>query len=682
MRGNYSFGMVKKSEDILKKQKRLVKEATAYVKPFRKDLKQYEDFYDGKQWPFGQNRPVRNEILKIIETEVPILTDSSPGIDILAEQEGREQDAELLQSAIHNVFDFNNVDSLLEEVVRSSLVSWSGWLYPDFDPDAAHGDGEIIIKILPWRQVLVDPTAVSIDKANYAIMQVPTKIDEIKRRFGAKAKDIKPQRITMTEQGDILDKSQTESFDSNFFGESEQEGNKFNLDNMAILEETWLRDYSTIPIPEEETLAEIQAENEELMNGINPRANRYENHEAHLEGHAVQLIQILSQALQVPTSEITQEDIEALKQDEMLGVLIEIHQDHAKTHELLFEENPKAEKPKYATNWRVLINVGEIILYDGAPEVLDGMIPLVNVHAYKNGTWHGFGEVKNIIEIQKTLNENRYAMLQGLRLMSNPIWIRDEDSGVPADQINNEPGAVYTKKRGTELRRESGVPVSADLVRQVEQDAVVMGAISGLNEATQGVSPGASASGRQTRILRDQAVGRIRLKSRHIIDSMDRLGQLTASRIVQYYPPEKMLRTKSDTGDVQFQRFDPERVQDLKYFVNVVPGTTAGIDKEVIEAEARALLDGGQIDFKEFLAISSLPFKDTLLKSRAEKDELAQALQELEQGNQQLEQDNLVLRAKLSPETLSNEEIKILEEMQRQEVNEQLTQLQGEEQNA
>jgi hypothetical protein len=560
---------------------------------------------------------------------------------------------------------------LQEEAIRSSLISWPAWLYPDFDPDAARGDGEIIIKLLPWRQVLVDPTAVSIDKANYAIIQIPTKVEEIKRRFGAKAKDVKPQKLLMSEQGDILDKNQTESFDSNFFGDSEAEGNKFNLDDMALLEETWMRDYTMVPIPEEDTIIEVQSENQELLNGINPRASKYESHQAHIEAHTSQLLQILSQALFIPVENITQDDIEALKEDENLGVLIEIHQDHVRVHGMLVDENEKGERPKYATNWRVLINAGDVILYDGQPDVLDGMIPLVNFHSYKNGTWHGFGEVKNIIEIQKTLNENRYAMLQGLRLMSNPIWIRDEDSGVPAAQINNEPGAVYTKKRGTELRRESGVPISADLVRQVEQDAIVMGAISGLNEATQGVSPGASASGRQTRILRDQAVGRIRLKSRHIIDSMTRLGNLVASRIIKYYPPEKMLRTKAKTGEIEFQRFDPERVQDLKYFVNVVPGTTAGIDKEIVEAEARTLLDKGQITFKEYLSISSLPFKDTLVKSLNERENTDAAIQDLEMKN-------LVLRAKLDPESLSPEEVKILEELQREEATNELTQLQGE----
>jgi hypothetical protein len=663
--------MVKKSNDILKKQRKLLKEAQGYVKPFRQDLQQYEDFYNNKQWPFGQKRPARNEVFKIIETEVPILTDSMEGTDILSEQEGREEDARLLETAVHNVYEFNHLASLQEEAIRSSLISWPAWLYPDFDPDAARGDGEIIIKLLPWRQVLVDPTAVSIDKANYAIIQIPTKVEEIKRRFGAKAKDVKPQKLLMSEQGDILDKNQTESFDSNFFGDSEAEGNKFNLDDMALLEETWMRDYTMVPIPEEDTIIEVQSENQELLNGINPRASKYESHQAHIEAHTSQLLQILSQALFIPVENITQDDIEALKEDENLGVLIEIHQDHVRVHGMLVDENEKGERPKYATNWRVLINAGDVILYDGQPDVLDGMIPLVNFHSYKNGTWHGFGEVKNIIEIQKTLNENRYAMLQGLRLMSNPIWIRDEDSGVPAAQINNEPGAVYTKKRGTELRRESGVPISADLVRQVEQDAIVMGAISGLNEATQGVSPGASASGRQTRILRDQAVGRIRLKSRHIIDSMTRLGNLVASRIIKYYPPEKMLRTKAKTGEIEFQRFDPERVQDLKYFVNVVPGTTAGIDKEIVEAEARTLLDKGQITFKEYLSISSLPFKDTLVKSLNERENTDAAIQDLEMKN-------LVLRAKLDPESLSPEEVKILEELQREEATNELTQLQGE----
>lgn len=667
--------MVNKKDDILKRQKDLFKEVSSYVKPFRKDLKQYEDFYNNKQWPFGQQRPVRNEIFKIIETEVPILTDSMPGTDIIAEQEGREEDASLLEAAVHNVYDFNNMNLLQSQAIRSALISWPSWLYPDYDPDAADGDGEIRIKALPWRQVFVDPTASTIDEAQYAIIRIPLKLSEIQRRFPEKAEDIKPQRITLSEQGDILDKSQAESFDSNFFGDSELEENRFNLEDMAILEETWMRDYTKVDIPEEETIEEVQAENQELLSGINPRASKYENHQVHLEAHTVQLVQIAAEALQVSPEEVTEELIEALKEDEELGIVIEITQDHLRVHELLMEDNPKAQRPKYRNNWRVLINVEKTILYDGEPEVADGMIPLVPIYAYKDDTWHGFGEVKNIIELQKTLNENRYSVLQGLRLMTNPIWIRDEDSGVSAAQISNEPGAVFTKKRGTELRRESGVQMSPDLFNQVENDANTMGSISGLNEATQGVSPGASASGRQVRILRDQAVGRIRLKSRYLIDSMQRMGKLTASRIIHYYSPEKMLRVKPESGGVQFVQFDPDRLQDLKYFVNVVPGTTAGIDKEVIEAEAKELLTNGLIDFKDFLKVSSLPFKDTLLKSIDEKENVEATIQDLEQ-------QNLILKSKLAPEALSKDEVQLLEELQREEINNNLVQLEEQQQGA
>jgi len=90
-----------------------------------------------------------------------------------------------------------------------------------------------------------------------------------------------------------------------------------------------------------------------------------------------------------------------------------------------------------------------------------------------------------------------------------------------------------------------------------------------------------------------------------------------------------------------------------------------------VEAEARTLLDKGQITFKEYLSISSLPFKDTLVKSLNERENTDAAIQDLEMKN-------LVLRAKLDPESLSPEEVKILEELQREEATNELTQLQGE----
>lgn len=196
--------------ETLKKIRELFSEAAKYRNQFEKDWKTYEKFYDGKHWPEGSKRPVRNEIFKIIEGEVPILTDRMPGTDVLARQEGREEDAKLLQTAIHNVYEDNALHLKQSQAVRATLISAPSYFYPDFDPDAEDGEGAILIKILPWRQVYIDPSAELVDTATYAIIRIPMKIDEIVRKFPKLKDKIKPQNISFSNQGDIVDSNSRE----------------------------------------------------------------------------------------------------------------------------------------------------------------------------------------------------------------------------------------------------------------------------------------------------------------------------------------------------------------------------------------------------------------------------------------------------------------------------------------
>jgi hypothetical protein len=289
------------------------------------------------------------------------------------------------------------------------------------------------------------------------------------------------------------------------------------------------------------------------------------------------------------------------------------------------------------------------------------MYPVVPFYAYKDETsFWGTGEVKNILPIQKSLNEMDWAEYAGLRLVANPGWIADESSGVDESTLTNEQGLVVIKKQGTEVRRLEAGQISPQLGARRDSDIQSMQDISGINEATMGEAPTGDPSGVAIKKLQQQAIGRIRLKSRSYEEySIPRRDKLILSRVVKYYSTERKLRIEDDFGQISFISFDPEEVKDLKYDLHLNPGTTAGLDKEAVYQLMTGLAQNQVIDPKTYIQAIDIPQKGKILQSIEENDEKNAMLE-------QLQSENLQMKAQFAPETLSEDEIKLLKEQESQ----------------
>ena len=253
-----------------------------------------------------------------------------------------------------------------------------------------------------------------------------------------------------------------------------------------------------------------------------------------------------------------------------------------------------------------------------------------------------------------------WAEYSGLRLVGNPGWVVDESSGVDEETLTNEPGLVILKKQGTEVSRLAPGQISNQLINRKMEDVSSMLEISGVNEATMGEAPTGDPSGVAIKKLQQQAIGRIRQKSRLIEEySLPRRDKLILSRIMKYYSNERKLRIEDEQGQISFIDFSPEEVQDLKYDLVVSPGTSAGYDKEAVYAIMSQLAGSQMIDPKTFVSSIDIPHKSKVLRSIAENDQVQAMLQ-------QLQTENLQLKAQFAPQALTEEEIKLLEQQEPQ----------------
>jgi predicted DNA-binding protein YlxM (UPF0122 family) len=626
-------------EDTLEMCDRYFQEADEYRRQFEQKWEEYERYYDGNHWKDDQ-RPTKNFIFSTVETEVPILTDSRPAPDVLPWEmdDGGEEKAKILSSCLTWVFDQQKLENKLAQTCRRSLISGTGYLYPDYDPDLERGEGAVTIKNLNWRNVWLDPAVSDIDDCYYGIIKTPARVADIARQFKVDQKDIPRVSASFLNNTDSANNGR----DPNRWNppSAGDTVDKYNAEDITVLEEYWLKDYSMVEIDPQETTTEIAKEAEQLINGINPDISKYEDHAEHMAAHEELKSIIVSQKMNIPAEMMDDQILQGLQeQDEEIFLINHIIDDHIASHKAMMEINPDSKKPKYANNLRLIIKVDKMVLYDGNPPVEDdGMIPLVPVYCYKEeDKIYGFGEVKNILPIQKSFNEMDRSEYEALRLVSNPGWIKDEKSNVDNDSLTNEPGIVITTSNGGNLKRLEPGQVSPQLAIRKEEDRQSMEIISGINEGTQGRKPTGVTAASAIRALQEQSVGRVRLKTRGIEnDSMLRLGKLVLNRVIKYWSTERKLRIYDNNRAIKYIDFRPNELRGFKYDVKVVPGSTAGIDKESIFALYADMLKNQLITPKMFFTAVDIPYKATILKMLEEQDQIQMQMGQLAEENARL----------------------------------------------
>lgn len=644
--------------DIVKKVDRFFRESGDFRKEYEHSYEECEDFYAGKHWPVADDRPFKNYCFQAVETEAPLLTDSRPATDVVPfdpEDPEQDQKAKMLNAAKRSVYATQNLEQKDAMAVKTMLKVGPAFQYVDWDPDLNNGEGEVTVKNVSWRQVYLDPTACDLDESRFLGFKFPTDVEQLKRRFPKKRDVIEKIVPVDIDRGnnDHLDE------DQNLRQYSGRAGlvDRYKSDSITTVEEMWLKDYSMESIPEDETQSEIARESVEIQSGINPDISKYEDHVAHIQGHREQKIILAATALQVPVEQVTDQDIENLRQDEQIGLIFQIIDDHISMHEALYQENAhdSGKRPKYPNFMRLVIKVGKSLLYDGLPPVADGMFPLVPFYAYKDdeSCWPT-GELHNIIPVQKSLNEMDFAEYSSLRLCGNSGYIVDESSGVDENTLTNDPGLVIVKKQGTEVRRLEPGQVSPQFQVRKLNDLQAMRDITGLGDAIMGQAPANDPSGEAIRRLQQQQLGRVRLKSRWLEEyTIPRRDKLVLSRIVKYYSTERKLRIYDDNGKIKYIDFKPEEIKGFEYDLVVSPGSAAGFDRGTIATIGMQLHQGGIIGPKLLVDMVDPPMRGRILEEIASKD---QTKSEMER----LAQENLQLKAQFAPEALTPEEMKMI----------------------
>jgi len=209
------------------------------------------------------------------------------------------------------------------------------------------------------------------------------------------------------------------------------------------------------------------------------------------------------------------------------------------------KDRSKTENKKYEFKnaARKTVLVGEIIADDGENPYNDGQHPVDML------TWHrdynsafGWGDVELLKSPQEMQNKILATIVENVILMANAIWVGDKDALDKADwqKLNNAPGSYVKINPGRVLKRESGVPLPANVLEVLSSLGIASEKITGMVDVMRGIRSGQVSSGVGIESLQMMAQALIRLRARSLEAMQARIGRKLISRIFQFYSPERI----------------------------------------------------------------------------------------------------------------------------------------------
>lgn len=675
----------KKGPTAIEVRDSVKKDVEKYYNQRKKNWKDEEELYFGKCWKnTNQYRPYENHVFPLIETAVPILTDNLPAPSVSVVDPSRIQHAKNLEKAIMWVNEDQNLPLKFPEVVRLSLTTGNGYIHPYYDFEADGGEGKEIYEVLKYNRVKLSGRTDNIEDCDKARIELSRSRDWLKLRYPEKSEEL--EKTSAPEPKDLDDERGKETEDSGSGYSKRDVPCDYEDDDTLKLVCTYKKDFTLEDIPEEDILKELEEEVDEIVQGVAPNLNKWQNHKRHIEAHA-DAINMLLENLGIPANtdfegvyaaieQLVQQNPEASEQFEAELAKIKVMFDHIEEHTMYVKLNPKGKRLKYKGGYRCIETVNDIVCYDGPNKSWHKQIPIVPFYCYRNGTIYADGMIRNIADSQRMQAVMGYKEYKGLQKVSNPEKEVNLESGLTKDDITNEDGAVYETKVGTSwtVRNLQVGQVSEQGRRFQEDRKTTMDGISGMTDPTRGELPDGRLSEVTVTKTQNQALGRIRLKDRqNHYYSLRRLSKLVASDIIQHWTTEKVLEIEGEGDNMMQIIFNPLEIQDLEFDIKATAGNMSGIDKDAFNAFASQLLNAQKITFSQFAEIIDMPKAAKLKEFAQQNDQITQQAQASAQEMEALRLENIKLKEALSPALLSNEENKALEEVKRGDLTNEVT---------
>ena len=224
------------------------------------------------------------------------------------------------------------------------------------------------------------------------------------------------------------------------------------------------------------------------------------------------------------------------------------------------------------------------------------------------------GMVRELEPLQKAHNSalSRYAMI--MMLSANPKVVADKDSGIKDTAINDEPGEVIFKKRGSSVEFVSP-PVPATIHPAIMSLVMnSMQSITGVNDTLAGQNPPNVRAALSIRFLQESGLRRFVPIARRVEESLRSAGRLMLYLHKRFWSDERMEQVLGTgaSGEVFYmRRADIDRIHDVTIRAgSLVPKSPAAQQDLVVSLLQYApfLFQGqGKMNQEDILRMLDLP---------------------------------------------------------------------------
>lgn len=184
------------------------RDSLSALSTYHAEWREYDDFYMGNHWkvqrPDWRPNPVVNYISYIIDQKAPQITQARPAGILYPTHPNDEEAARIFTQATEVVADRCNLDSIVDEVVRTGLLLDISWMKVYWDNNITGGSfekmnqyqGDVVLETVDPTNLYFDPAAVRVEDCNYMIFAVVKSTEWIKETWGV---EIAPEQTSETD---------------------------------------------------------------------------------------------------------------------------------------------------------------------------------------------------------------------------------------------------------------------------------------------------------------------------------------------------------------------------------------------------------------------------------------------------------------------------------------------------
>jgi hypothetical protein len=243
--------------DTIKMINDLFAQAKAARAVHDRDWKTQLDYYLGTQWKNqtavtdpNRSKPVYNIIRQTIQAQLPILTDTTPGWNVVPANPEDFDFANIMSDLITSWWDTNQMDRVMVDVLLDMMIYDVGYLRCIWDPMAKDGIGDIIVTAVDPMDIYTPFGASDFDKnCPYVIHRMLKTVGDLRSQFTDKAHLIKPDGKKSDDES--LTRSAQTSYivtptNQKGFNTAQNDGAQGDIRSTCEVWEIWLDDLTTL----------------------------------------------------------------------------------------------------------------------------------------------------------------------------------------------------------------------------------------------------------------------------------------------------------------------------------------------------------------------------------------------------------------------------------------------------